>query len=147
MDRRQSVALAVEGAARLLEEDWGESLKSEERLRRAIVACALESSDVLEVRIRPEWKPPMKLFPSKPSNPLGGFDLAFRMKGDDGVSVAAETKWSTGTKLDALDETPWDVLNSCTRERFGAFAGRFSSPPLRSLPGRLLSSRRCLTRT
>jgi hypothetical protein len=104
------VALAVEGAARLLEEGWGESLKSEERLRRAIVACALESSDVLEVRIRPEWKPPMKLFPSKPSNPLGGFDLAFRMKGDDGVSVAAETKWSTGTKLDALDETPWDVL-------------------------------------
>jgi hypothetical protein len=82
VDRRQPVALAI----------WGESLKSEERLRRVIAACALESSDVLQVQIRPEWRPPMKLFPSKPGNPLGGFDLAFRMQGDGGVTVAAETK-------------------------------------------------------
>ena len=32
------------------------------------------------------------------------------MKGDGGITVAAETKWSTGTKLEALDETPWDVI-------------------------------------
>jgi hypothetical protein len=110
MDRRVPVALAVEGAARLLERGWGASLKTEERLRRAIAACALELSEVLQVQIRPEWQPPMQLFPSRPTNPLGGFDLAFRMRGDGGVTVAAETKWSTGTKVNALDETPWDVL-------------------------------------
>lgn len=27
-----------------------------------------------------------------------------------GSRFAAETKWSTGTKLDALDETPWDAI-------------------------------------
>lgn len=52
---------AVDGAARLLESGWGQGLNPEERLRRAIAACALERPDVLEVRIRPEWKPAMKL--------------------------------------------------------------------------------------
>src|SRR5438128_9649170 len=27
-----------------------------------------------------------------------------------GITVAGGTKWSTGTKLEALDETPWDVI-------------------------------------
>jgi len=110
MDRREPVATAVEKAARLLQTGWGEGLKSEERLRRSIAACALESPNVLQVQIRPEWKPKMRLWPSKVGNPLGGFDLAFRMKGDGGITVAAETKWSTGRKVDALDETPWDVI-------------------------------------
>ena len=110
MDRREPVATAVEKAARLLETGWGDGLPPEERLRRSIAACALESQHVLQVQIRPEWKPKMRLWPSKVGNPLGGFDLAFRMKGDGGITVAAETKWSTGTKVDALDETPWDVI-------------------------------------
>src|SRR6266516_2183199 len=110
MDKREPVATAVEKAARLLESGWGEGLQPEERLRRSIAACALESPHVLQVQIRPEWKPKMPLWPSKVGNPLGGFDLAFRMKGDGGITVAAETKWSTGTKVDALDETPWDVI-------------------------------------
>jgi hypothetical protein len=64
---------------------------------------------VLQAQIRPEWQPAMNCF-SRPKTPLGGFDLAFRMKGDGGVTVAAETKWSGGTGVDALDQTPWDVL-------------------------------------
>lgn len=39
----------------MLEDGWGDGLKPEERLRRAIAASALERADILGVRT--EWKP------------------------------------------------------------------------------------------
>jgi hypothetical protein len=110
VDRRIPVVAAIEGAARLLEAGWGADLKQEERLRRAVMVCALERLDVHEVL--KEWKPQpaLKRWRHVKGSPLGGFDLAFRMKGDGGVTVVAETKWSGGTGPDALDQTPWDAL-------------------------------------
>ena len=119
----------------MLEDGWGDGLKPEERLRRAIAASALERADILEVRT--EWKPspPMKRWPSKPKTPLGGFDLAFRMKGEGGITVAAETKWSGGRGPDALDQTPWDAIKLAhAREIKGVRRASLSSAPEDRVP-------------
>ncbi len=69
----------------------------------------------------------MKRWPSKPKTPLGGFDLAFC---EGGITVAAETKWSGGRGLDALDQTPWDAIKLAhAREIKGVRRASLSSAP------------------
>ena len=109
--RRKLIARALAGTASRLESGFRKDVeKRENRLRGAIEHALAEEAAVKEVRIAPEWRPEMPLWPRGPRKRLGGFDVAVRFQGDDGYSLVVELKWTHYGFVNALDEAIWDAF-------------------------------------
>jgi hypothetical protein len=109
---RELFAQAAPRAARLIEEGFASERKPEARLRAAFTTALEESGRVIATAPAEgiaELRPTLPDWPSIPGSPLGGFDLAVRVVGDESGSwrYLAEFKW------DALWQQVWDAYKLC----------------------------------
>jgi hypothetical protein len=97
---------ALADAAPLVSTSGYQSLKREERLRRALTDALTRANWCAELHYQPE----MPQWPWRGPSRLGEFDVAVSAAEIRAPAIVCELKWCTRDGVDALDEVMWDVL-------------------------------------